>query len=127
MEKRAYMRQVGHHTGCTAQCTAQRPSRYPCRCRLTACCSMSGRLLPAADMLLLDCSTALSAVKGVLIGKVPDRGGRPEGRKREADMPEWKARQVSSLPAVQPAVQYKSLAARVEGAFWHCKCGLTCG
>ncbi len=39
------------------------------------------------------------AVKGVLIGKVPDRGGRPEGRKREADMPEWKARQVRLLAA----------------------------
>ena len=32
----------------------------------------------------------------MLIGKVPDRGGRPEGRKSEANMPEWKARQVSA-------------------------------
>ncbi|KAL4422373.1 hypothetical protein ABPG75_008570 [Micractinium tetrahymenae] len=36
-----------------------------------------------------------ASVKGVLIGKVPDRGGRPEGRKREADMPAWTARRVS--------------------------------
>jgi hypothetical protein len=32
-------------------------------------------------------------VKGVLIGSVPDRGGRPEGRRRHADMPAWTARQ----------------------------------
>ncbi|KAL4419219.1 hypothetical protein ABPG77_010661 [Micractinium sp. CCAP 211/92] len=36
-----------------------------------------------------------ASVKGVLIGKVPDRGGRPEGRKREADMPAWTARKVT--------------------------------
>lgn len=41
-------------------------------------------------------SCFLPAVKGVLIGKVPDRGGRPEGRKSEANMPEWKARQVTA-------------------------------
>lgn len=33
-------------------------------------------------------------VKEVLIGKVPDRGGRPEGRSRAADMPAWSARRV---------------------------------
>lgn len=36
-----------------------------------------------------------ASVKGVLIGSVPDRGGRPEGRARVADMPAWTARRVS--------------------------------
>ncbi|PSC73625.1 FAM98A [Micractinium conductrix] len=36
-----------------------------------------------------------ASVKSVLIGKVPDRGGRPEGRRREAEMPEWTARRVT--------------------------------
>lgn len=44
----------------------------------------------------------LPAVKGVLIGKVPDRGGRPEGRKREADMPAWTARKVGCCPPPHP-------------------------
>ncbi len=49
--------------------------------------------------------TSPPAVKGVLIGKVPDRGGRPEGRKREADMPAWTARKVGRhlLAAPVPA------------------------
>lgn len=37
-----------------------------------------------------------SSVKSVKIGKVPDRGGRPEGQARVADMPQWTARKVSS-------------------------------
>eukprot|EP00887_Chlorella_sp_A99_P005046 scaffold4.g5046.t1 len=36
-----------------------------------------------------------ASVKGVLIGSVPDRGGRPEGRARDADMPAWSARRAS--------------------------------
>ncbi|KAI3424779.1 hypothetical protein D9Q98_008167 [Chlorella vulgaris] len=36
-----------------------------------------------------------ASVKSVRIGKVPDRGGRPEGRKRDADMPAWTGRKVT--------------------------------
>ncbi len=36
-----------------------------------------------------------ASVKAVLIGAVPDRGGRPEGRARVADMPAWAPRRVS--------------------------------
>lgn len=35
---------------------------------------------------------AAPGVKGVLIGAVPDRGGRRQGKARAADMPAWKAR-----------------------------------
>ncbi|GIL78312.1 hypothetical protein Vretifemale_7756, partial [Volvox reticuliferus] len=33
-----------------------------------------------------------AGIKSVIIGKVPDRGGRPEGRSREAYMPEFRPR-----------------------------------
>ena len=38
-------------------------------------------------------------VKDVLIGSVPDRGGRTEGRSRAADMPAWSVRTVSGRGA----------------------------
>ena len=40
-----------------------------------------------------------SLVKGVIIGSVPDRGGRTEGRSGAAAMPTWSARQGTTLPA----------------------------
>lgn len=71
-------------------------------------------LAPILHLTGLPCSVC-HAVKSVLIGKVPDRGGRPEGRKREADMPEWKARQVRCKRRLEEKEGVWIGRARVEG------------
>ncbi|KAL4855913.1 hypothetical protein ACK3TF_003675 [Chlorella vulgaris] len=45
-----------------------------------------------------------ASVKSVRIGKVPDRGGRPEGRKRDADMPAWTGRKARKHATRLPPV-----------------------
>lgn len=49
-------------------------------------------LAPLAASVNSGSNTFRAAHKGVVIGDVPDRGGRPEGREREANMPAWAPR-----------------------------------
>jgi hypothetical protein len=62
-----------------------------------ACCAADlstatlGELLAVTER-VAGAEAAPAAVKSLVIGKVPDRGGRTEGRSRAADMPAWTAR-----------------------------------
>ena len=56
---------------------------------------LAGDLLAVMERATSGESGVEASVKAVLIGAVPDRGGRPEGRARVADMPAWAPRRVS--------------------------------
>lgn len=71
------------------------PSCFVKQATTTVLPTLPGDLLTVMERATSGESGVEASVKGVLIGSVPDRGGRPEGRARMADMPAWTARRVT--------------------------------
>jgi hypothetical protein len=63
--------------------------------KLRTLCAPAGQLVTVMERATSGEAGVDASVKAVLIGAVPDRGGRPEGQRRVADMPVWTARRVS--------------------------------
>jgi hypothetical protein len=63
----------------------------PTCCAADLATATLGELLAVTER-VAGAEAAPAAVKSVVIGKVPDRGGRTEARSRAADMPAWTAR-----------------------------------